>query len=261
MGKRNRQPDRIVFDPAVRPWELRVLRAADSVRMVVTAPVRHVRHRADRILAAYLLIATAAAAVYIAVPVPWAWAWFLAAVAVPAALAAAAARPAARHYRGRYVNPARMDPASRQVLERAQAAVRAILDARISREGQLGTLALDAREWEVASLLGRACELAEAQARLLDGAAPSPAALSQAEILRQVRDAAVRQTAGLEACASQVQAADAAYRAHSAAGALAGLDPLFLDLLAGTAAGDVASGEVDDLRDGAAAAERVFTPS
>ena len=266
MSGRHKHAGRIVFDPALPPRELRALRAADRARAAFTVPLRHVRHPADRILAAYLLAATGAAAAELAAPgVPWAWAWFLAVTAALAAVTAAAARCAALRYRGRCVNPARMDPASRQVLARAQAAIGDVLGARIRREGHLdvlGTAAvLNAREWEVARMLGRACGLAAAQARILDGAPATPAARSQQEILRQARAAAIRRADDIEDYARQVRAADAAYRAHAAAGPLASIDGSFLDLLAATAADSRASEEVRRMQAEAATAGQAFRAS
>jgi hypothetical protein len=258
MGMRHAGPDRIVFDPMIGSRELRVLRAADGVRAAVTAPARHVRHRADRILACYLLTAAGALAAAEALPgVPWAWAWFLAAVTAAVAAAAGAALFIGLRYRGRFVNPAGMDPVSRQVLARAQAAISDVLAARIHREGHLDIAAaavLDAREWEVARLLGTASRLAAA----LDGDPSGAAGHSQDAILRQARAAALRQTEDIEGYARQVKAADDAYRAHRAAASPGDLDAGFLDLLAATTAGDHGSGEVRRLRAEAAAAEQVF---
>src|SRR6185437_7595223 len=112
MSGRYANPARIVFDPAIPPWQLRALRAADRVRAALTAPARHLQHTADRVAAAYLPAATGAAAAEAAMPgVPWAWTWFLAVTALLVSVTAAAVRCAAFRYRGRYVNPARMDPA------------------------------------------------------------------------------------------------------------------------------------------------------
>jgi hypothetical protein len=175
----------------------------------------------------------------------------------------AAARCAALRYRGRYVNPGSMGPGARQVLARAQAAISDILTAQVVSEGHLDGLAaaavLDAREWEVARLLSEACRLAAASASILHGAA-APPARPQAEILRQVRAAAVRQVRDIEECSRQVRAADAARRAHAAAEPLAGLDDSFLDLLAMTAS-DHARREMRSLRAEAAAVEQAFTAS
>jgi hypothetical protein len=57
MSTRHTDPARIVFDPAIPPRELRALRAADRARAAVTAPVRVLDHRADRILFGYLFTA------------------------------------------------------------------------------------------------------------------------------------------------------------------------------------------------------------
>jgi hypothetical protein len=261
MSGRHADATRIVFDPAIPRRELRALRAADAVRAAVTAPLQHIGHRADRVLVAYLSAAGAAAAVQVAMPgVSFAWAWFLGIAAALAVVTGAAAHRIALGLRGRYVNPARMDPVSRQALARAQAAIGGVLGARVVRDGLLDALAaaavLDAREWEIARMLGEACRLAAARARIADGA---PAALAgpQRAALRKVRAAALEQVRDLEDCASQVRAADDAYQAH----ALASLDRGFLDLLAATAVGPYARTEVGCLRAEAAAAEQLYRAS
>jgi hypothetical protein len=266
MSGRHMDPARIVFDPAIPPRQLRALRAADRARAAVTAPVRHLPHTADRIVAAYLLTGTGAVAAQLAMPgVPWAWAWFLAGTALLASVTAAAARCAALRYRGRYVNPARMDPASRQVLARAQAAISDVLSARIRRDGYLdapvSAAVLDAREWEVARMLGEASRLATVRASILDGAPAAPAPCPQQDILGQARAGALQRAENLEDYARQVRAADTAYRQHAAAGPLASLDDSFLDLLAAAATGHHASEEVRRLHAEAATAEQALKAS
>jgi hypothetical protein len=256
-------PARIVFDPAVPAGELRILRAAGRARAAVAVPVRHFPHPADRALAAYLLAAGGAAAAQLAVPaLPWAWAWFLAVTALLAAVTSAAARCAALRYRGRYVDPARLDPVSREVLARVQAAVSGILDARVCRDGYLdpaGTAAvLRAREWEIARMLGQACSLAGTRALLLDEAPGGLAAGREQEVLSQVRATALRWAGQIEACARQVRAADAAWREHAASVPLAALGDSLLHLQAAAAAGGHASGEVTRLHADAATAELVL---
>lgn len=256
MSDRRTNPARIVFDPAIPPWQLRLLRAGDRARTTVTAPTRHLRHAADRAVVVYFLAAAGAVAVQAAVPgAPWAWAWFLAVTTLLGSVMAAAVRCAALRYRGRYVNPARMDPASRQLLARAQAAISDVIATRICREGYMDALGaaavLGAREWEVARMLGTACELAAA----LDGIPSAPA---HQAALRLVRAAALCRTEALEDCARQVGAADAAYRARAAAGPLASLDGSFLDLVASAAVGHHAVEEVHRLRAEAVTAEQVL---
>jgi hypothetical protein len=155
-----------------------------------------------------------------------------------------------------------MDPASRQVLARAQAAISDVTAARICRDGYLDALltaaVLDAREWEVARMLGEACGLTTTVAGILDEGAPTPA---QRESLRQVRADALRRAEELEDYARQVRAADAAYRQHAAAGPLAGLDGSFLDLLASAGTGQQATEEVRRLHAEAATAEQSLRPS
>jgi hypothetical protein len=266
MSGTHTNPARIVFDPAISPWQLRVLRAADRARTAIAAPARCLPHPGDRAVAAYLLAGTGAAAAQIAVPgAPWAWAWFLAVTALLASVTAAAVRCAVLRFRGRYVNPACLDPASRQVLARAQAAVSGILAARVCRDGYLDAAVtaavLRAREWEVARMLGEACRLATTRASLLGEAPAAPVRCPQEEILSQARAAACQRAEDLERCARQVQAADAAYREHAAAGPLAGLDGSFLDLQAAAAAGHHATEEVSCLHAEAATAEEALKAS
>jgi hypothetical protein len=266
MNGRHTDPARIVFDPAIPSWKLRALRAADWARATVTAPSRHLPHTTDRIVAAYLLAASGAGATQLAMPGdPWAWAWFLAATALLASVTAATARAAKLRCSGRYVNPARMDPGSRQVLARAQAAISDVLGAQVCRDGFLdapvSAAVLGAREWEVARMLDEACRLATARADLLGEGPAGPAPGPQQEVLRQVRAAALQRAENLEDFARQVMAADIAYRQHAAAGPLASLDGSFLDLMAAAAAGYHAREEVRRLHAEAATAEQVLRAS
>jgi hypothetical protein len=176
-------PARTVFDPAIPAAELRILRAA--ARAMVIVPLRHLDHPADRVVVAYLLAGMGAVAAQAAVPgAPWTWAWFLAATGLLASVAAAAGRCAAARYRGRLVSPARLDPAARQLLAGAQAAINDVLGSRVFRDGILDAPAvaavLAASEWELARMLGEACRLAAARDGILDGL---PAAGPQHEAL------------------------------------------------------------------------------
>lgn len=174
----------------------------------------------------------------------------------------------ARHsYRDQYISLAVLDQPSRELLLRAQAAIRAVLSSRVHRTGQLDDAAnvaiLSAQEWDIARLLRDVSQLRAEHGRISARApqqAPAVAEVArpQREILRQVHDAVTARVEALEGYAARVRAADEAYRNWQQALALAGLNDSFLDLLARTAADGQAAEELGVLADQARAAEKTF---
>ncbi len=173
-----------------------------------------------------------------------------------------------RHrYRDRFISADGLDQPSRQLLLRAQAAIRAVLSSQVHQTGQLDDTAnvtvLTAQEWDIARLLQDASRLRAEHGRISASAPPqAPAvaevALPQREILRQVHDAVTARVEALEDYAARVRAADDAYRNWQHALALAGLNDSLLDLLARTAADGQAAEELDVLGGQALAAEKTF---
>jgi hypothetical protein len=178
----------------------------------------------------------------------------------------AAARTRHR-YRDRFIGAADLDQPSRQLLLRAQAAIRAVLSSQVHQAGQLDDAAnvtvLSAQEWDIARLLQDASRLRAEHGRISAAAPPQAPAVAevagpQREILRQVHDAVTARVEALEDYAARVRAADDAYRNWQHALALAGLNDGLLDLLARTAADGQAAEELDVLAGQAQAAEKTF---
>jgi hypothetical protein len=180
---------------------------------------------------------------------------------------AAAAARARRRYRGRFVDPASLDSPSRQLLQRAQAAIAAVLSSAVHQAGQLDDAAnvavLSAHEWDIAQLLSDASRLRAEHVRITAAApreAPDVAAMAQPqkEILVQVGRAVTARVEAIEAYASRVRDADDAYRSWQQSLGLAGLNDRFLDLLARTAADRQASDQITGLAGQARIAEQEF---
>lgn len=245
----HRAVPRTVADPALRPAEQQMVRAAGAAADVAARTAKGFGTVPDRIVVAYVLIASAVVAVQILLGSAWAWAWFAAGVVSASAAAAAVIRGAARHYRGRYVHPAVLDRDSRVLLARAQAAADAVRGARLYRDGILDVPAVSAvlaeREWELALRLS---ELSGAEARLT-------AAEDARAGFRQAASAAVRRVEDLEAYADKVRAADSDYRSGDDGAASSAL---LTSLLVGTAADGQASAELSALACDAAAAAECF---
>jgi len=234
-----------VFDPLLSRWERRVLASADRAAGLLAGASRGLGPSADRLLAGYLLLAGGAAAAEAVLPgARWAWAGFLGCAAAAAAVTAAVARCGAWWYRGRYVRPASLDPAARQLLARAQAAAGEVLAARVFRAGCLdapsGAAVLAERQWEIACRLRDLSALSPAMRARPAAAAPGPSRM----VLSEVTASVTRRVQHLEEYAARVRAADAAYRAWTAA---PGQDARLLNLLAATAADGQASVEVASL--------------
>ena len=247
-----------VFDPALTPREQRMLGAADRASRTLASIAENTGPACDRRLVAYLLLAGGAAAAEVALPgIRWAWAGFIALAVVAAALATAGGRIGARRYRDRYVHPDLLDPNSRQLLARAQAAINEVRSAAVRRAGYLDTLSseavLRAREWDLATRLRELSRLSVSAAQHPAGAA---AADPRQAILGEVAASAARRVEELEQYASRVRDADFAYRSWAGPG-----DPGddLLSLLAGTASDGQASAELAGLILDADAAGQYFS--
>lgn len=183
-----------------------------------------------------------------------------------AAAAAATARARCRH-RDRFIDAADLDQPSQQLLRRAQEAITFVLASEVHKSGQLDDAAnvtvLAAHEWDIARLLRDTSRLRAEHGRLCVPAATTAPAVDavarpQQDILRQVQAAVTARVETLECYAYRVHAADAAYRNWQQALALTGLNDSFLDLLARTAADDLATAEITDLAEQASIAEQAF---
>ena len=159
-----------------------------------------------------------------------------------------------RQDRGReqIVLPSALDRASRELLLRAQQAVRRCLDAEadeLETEGRVPTSTLEWHEWEIAVALRDITDLrAEHDLNVAASAGPRTAAVlrSQQEALARAQEAIADRVAGLERYAASMTAAATAYRDWQDALRVADMNDRYLDLVARTAADEYAADEIND---------------
>jgi hypothetical protein len=152
----------------------------------------------------------------------------------------------------------------RLLLARAQNAVDTILGSEVRAAGLLEAdePALRRHEWEIA------CTSRElTRVRALPGADAEAGAMTAAVLEAQQRalalaeEATISRIRALERYAEQVAAADDAHRDWQAALRQSGLNDVYLDLVARTAADELAVTELDELTDRAAITAQVLTSS
>jgi hypothetical protein len=123
--------------------------------------------------------------------------------------------------RNRYHTPEEFDDPSRELLHRAQAAVDAVLESEVHKEGLLDSVdnkvTLPQQEWEIGQVLARQTALRREQEQILaPGAEPEVEAALKP--LRRKLDLSVeavtRRVEALELYADRTRAADRAFRAH-----------------------------------------------
>lgn len=149
---------------------------------------------------------------------------------------------AAYEYHGKYLHAKDWDADAQRLMLRAQAAVRAVRDAEVSKDGLLDDIQNDVvlpeLLWELGEVLQK---LSVLRARHRDISAGVPdvdltgALGSQAEALRVTEEAMERKVATLEQYAEQVRAADAIVRAEAALQEALRDDDGYIELLASTA--------------------------
>jgi hypothetical protein len=172
-------------------------------------------------------------------------------------------RELARHP-DRVIFPDALDNDSRRLLARAQNAIDAILSSQVRAAGLLmaDEPVLRRHEWEIA------CALRElTRVRALSAGASGEGALTaavldaQRQALGIAADATDSRVSALERYADQVAAADAAHRDWESALQLAGLNDRYLDLVARTAADELAVIEIGELTSRASVTTAVLTAS
>jgi hypothetical protein len=170
----------------------------------------------------------------------------------------------ARH-RDEVVSPLSLERGCWELLRRAQAAITAIVGARVFA-ARLSDIVrepvLRQHEWEIAVALREISEL------LLELSAAGPAGaagpmttavmVSQNRAITMARDATTARVVTLERLAAQVGAAEAARRDWETAHRLAARNEEYLDLVARTAADEHATLEISGLADQAGEAARVL---
>jgi hypothetical protein len=161
----------------------------------------------------------------------------------------------------RVVYPHDLDLAGRVLVARAQNAIDTILSSRVRTEGLLepDEPTLRRHEWEVA------CAAREMTAvRALPGGQDSEGAMTsgvqaaQQRALSVAHDATDKRVSALERLATQVDAADCAHRDWQSAVRLAGLNYRYTDLLARTAADELAVAELDAMTEYAGVTARAL---
>jgi len=159
---------------------------------------------------------------------------------------------------------AALDRPGRLLLIRAQDAIGAVLDCDAGDLAALEVVAeslLRRHEWEVAVALRQITEL---QAEHKSNATASAGPLTDAVLephqraLRLARDAIASRVVALEGYAALVTAAQAAYRDWQDAFRIAKLNDKYLDLVARTAADELAVTEIGDLTEHAGKAAQAF---
>lgn len=197
------------------------------------------------------------------------WWWMLAA-AVPLALgivviSALGGRQVAAGD-SRVIQTVDLDKASRRLMLRTQKAIRVMLEPRDYAGNSLDQVitepTLRRHEWEIAASLREISKLrAEHGAATGDGPpGPMTAAVLEAQrrALTLAADSVIARIGKLELCAAELEQADAADRDWRAATQASGHNDQYLDLVARTAADELAVAEISDLTEHAAAAVQVF---
>jgi hypothetical protein len=155
----------------------------------------------------------------------------------------------------RIVCPYELDGPCRSILARAQLAIETVVRAEVRAAGLLEAdePTLRRHEWEIATALRRVTGLRAVHASQRPAGSMTASVLqSQQRALDVAQEATAARAAALERFAAQVASADAAYRDWQDALELSGLNDRYLDLVAATAADEIAIAELTDLTDRAA---------
>ncbi|ADB31279.1 hypothetical protein Kfla_2201 [Kribbella flavida DSM 17836] len=152
---------------------------------------------------------------------------------------------AAYEYHGKYLHAKDWDAEAQRLMLRAQAAVRAVREAEVSKGGLLDDIhndvVLPEQLWDLGQVLQKLSVLRARHRDISAGAldADLAGALgSQAEALRVTEEAMERKVATLEKYAEQVREADAIVRAEAALQEALRDDDGYIELLASTATTD-----------------------
>lgn len=197
--------------------------------------------------------------------VAWVIAWVTATAAAVAVTRLADLRSLDRDSKP-VIEPASLDGSSRQLLRRAQLAIDAILGSELYAADLLGHAAgesaLRRHEWEIAFTLREITALrAEFGANMLDASrGPMTDAVleSHRRALAVAEEATASRVSAIERYAAQVRVTDAARLDSQSALKVAGLNDRYLDLLARTAADEIAIAEITSLTEQACAANEAF---
>ncbi len=158
--------------------------------------------------------------------------------------------------RDEVVSPLALELECRNLLQRAQRAIMAIVTSRVYAGDLRGTVqepVLRQHEWEIAVALREITELlldlVASNAGRTPGPLTAPVLLAQNRAISMARDATTARILALELLAAQVAAAEAARRDWETAHQMAANNDKYLDLVARTAADQHATVEITDLAD------------
>src|SRR3984885_6237284 len=157
-------------------------------------------------------------------------------------------------HRDELVSPLALELECRNLLLRAQRAIRAIVTSRVYAGDLRGTVeepVLRLHEWEIAVALREITELlldlVASNAGGTPGPMTAPVLISQNRAISIARDATTARVLALELLAAQVTVAEAAHRDWETAHRMAANNDKYLDLVARTAADQHATVEITDL--------------
>jgi hypothetical protein len=159
-------------------------------------------------------------------------------------------------YRDEVVSPLALELGCRELLQRAQRAIAAIVTSRVYAGDLRGTVeesVLRQHEWDIALALREITELlldlVASNAGGTPGPLTAPVLISQSRAISMARDGTTGRVLALELLAAQVAVAEAARRDWETAHLMAANNDKFLDLVARTAADQHATVEITDLAD------------
>jgi hypothetical protein len=161
---------------------------------------------------------------------------------------------------GHVISPYDLDWDFRTLLGRAQRAIDDVLRSDVRAAGLLEAdePVLRRHEWEIASALREMAKVPSAAPGDVVGAMTAAVLGAQRHALDLAIGATARRVRALEQYAAEVRAADAARRDLHSAARLAGLNDTYLDLVARTAADDLAITEISQLTEHAADTARIL---
>lgn len=196
--------------------------------------------------------------------------WWMIASAFPiligiASMPALSGKLDSRDY-GHLVRASDLDKLSRELMFRAQEAIRSVLQSRSyannSFDHAVEEPTLRRHEWDVATALRKISKLRSEFEASTEGGLPGPmtAAVldSQRRALTLATDSTTSRISALERYAAELNMADAAERDWRAAMKASGSNDQYLDLIAATAADEHAIAEIKGLTEQAAAAAEVL---
>jgi hypothetical protein len=160
--------------------------------------------------------------------------------------------------------PHDLHPADRILLARAQNAIDTILGSQVRAAGLLEAdePALQRHEWEIACTSRELTRVRALPTPDTETGAMTAAVLdAQQRALALAEEATISRICALERYADQVAAADDAHRDWQVALRQGGLNDVYLDLVARTAADELAVAELDELTDRAAITTQVLESS